>query len=423
MVPNGWEVKSPSKLFKLFSGFAFKSSDAKESGAKWLKIANVGIGEIKWDADSFLPEHFLLEHKKYLLTKGDIVVALTRPTLGNKLKVARLTKDSDTSLLNQRVAKIVCKDNVDSEFTFQVLRSDQFAFRINVGLLGTDPPNLSVKVLEDFTIPVPPLPEQRKIAQILSTWDKAIATTEKLIDASKQQKKALMQQLLTGKKRLIDPETGKAFEGEWEEVRLSALSIKGKGNFTDGDWIESPYIADSGCRLIQTGNIGVGCFKNKAKKYISEASFVKLKCKEVKVNDLLICRLAEPAGRACVVPDIGERKMLTSVDVTIMRVDKTKSSPEYLSYFFSLDHTLYTVTTLCGGSTRSRISRTNLGRMKIFLPALNEQQKIAAVLSAADKEIELLEAKLAHFMQEKKALMQQLLTGKRRVKVAETEAA
>ena len=219
MVPNGWEVKSPSELFKLFSGFAFKSSDAQESGAKWLKIANVGIGEIKWDADSFLPENFLIEHKKYLLTKGDIVVALTRPTLGNKLKVARLTRDSDISLLNQRVAKIVCEESADSEFTFQVLRSDQFAFRINVGLLGTDPPNLSVKVLEDFTIPVPPLPEQRKIAKILSTWDKAISTTERLIDKSKQQKKALMQQLLTGKKRLLD-DLGKPFEGEWEDLYL-----------------------------------------------------------------------------------------------------------------------------------------------------------------------------------------------------------
>ncbi|EJG1083189.1 restriction endonuclease subunit S [Vibrio parahaemolyticus] len=312
---------------------------------------------------------------------------------------------------------------IDSKFLVNYLRTNRVQHLILTKAGASTIPDLNHKDFYSIEFPLAPLPEQRKIAQILSTWDKAIATTEKLIDTSKQQKKALMQQLLTGKKRLVDPETGKAFEGEWEEVRLSALSIKGKGNFTDGDWIESPYIADSGCRLIQTGNIGVGCFKNKAKKYISEASFVELKCKEVKVNDLLICRLAEPAGRACVVPDIGERKMLTSVDVTIMRVDKTKSSPEYLSYFFSLDHTLYTVTTLCGGSTRSRISRTNLGRMKIFLPALNEQQKIAAVLSAADKEIELLEAKLAHFMQEKKALMQQLLTGKRRVKVAETEAA
>lgn len=74
----------------------------------------------------------------------------------------------------------------------------------------------------DFNLP--PLPEQRKIAKILSTWDKAISTTEKLIETSKQQKKALMQQLLTGKKRLLNSETGKVFEGEWEEVKLSEVA-------------------------------------------------------------------------------------------------------------------------------------------------------------------------------------------------------
>ncbi|MGF1763793.1 restriction endonuclease subunit S [Aliivibrio kagoshimensis] len=198
-----WGSKSPVSLFKLFSGFAFKSTDAKDSGAKWLKIANVGIGEIKWDADSFLPEYFLSEHKKFVLTKGDIVVALTRPTLGNRLKVARLTKDSDTSLLNQRVAKIVCKDNVDSEFIFQVLRSDQFAYRINVGLLGTDPPNLSIKVLEDFEILVPPYLEQQKIASVLTVADKEIEVLETKLSHFKQEKKALMQQLLTGKRRVV----------------------------------------------------------------------------------------------------------------------------------------------------------------------------------------------------------------------------
>ncbi|CAE6892358.1 COG0732 Restriction endonuclease S subunits [Vibrio sp. B1FLJ16] len=71
---------------------------------------------------------------------------------------------------------------------------------------------LNKATLEKLPMLVPPLSEQRKIAKILSTWDKAIATTEKLIETSKQQKKALMQQLLMGKKRLIDPETGKAFK-------------------------------------------------------------------------------------------------------------------------------------------------------------------------------------------------------------------
>ena len=88
-----------------------------------------------------------------------------------------------------------------------------------------------------------------------------------------------------------------------------------------------------------------------------------------------------------------------------------------------MDHTLYTISALCGGSTRSRVSRTNLAKMKILLPPLTEQRKITAVLTAADKEIELLETKLARLKDEKKALMQQLLTGKRRVKIDDAEAA
>ncbi|MBM4966469.1 restriction endonuclease subunit S [Vibrio parahaemolyticus] len=414
--PEGWARESLKKHLTLEQR-KVKVLDEKEYDLVTVKRSRGGVvrREHLYGKQISVKSQFSLKQGDFLISKRQIVHGACG------IVPAHL----DGSIVSNEYSIFTAKDSFDLtylRYLSETLYFQQTCFHSSIGV------HIEKMIFKldnwfkwDFNLP--PLPEQRKIAHILSTWDRGIATTEKLIEASKQQKKALMQQLLTGKKRLIDPETGKAFEGEWEEVRLSALSIKGKGNFTDGDWIESPYIADSGCRLIQTGNIGVGCFKNKAKKYISEASFVELKCKEVKVNDLLICRLAEPAGRACVVPDIGERKMLTSVDVTIMRVDKTKSSPEYLSYFFSLDHTLYTVTTFCGGSTRSRISRTNLGRMKIFLPALNEQQKIAAVLSAADKEIELLEAKLAHFMQEKKALMQQLLTGKRRVKVAETEAA
>ncbi|BDR36799.1 type I restriction-modification enzyme, S subunit (plasmid) [Photobacterium damselae subsp. damselae] len=425
MVPNGWEVKSPSKLFKLFSGFAFKSSDAKESGAKWLKIANVGIGEIKWDADSFLPEHFLLEHKKYLLTKGDIVVALTRPTLGNKLKVARLTKDSDTSLLNQRVAKIVCKDNVDSEFTFQVLRSDQFAFRINVGLLGTDPPNLSVKVLEDFTIPVPPLPEQRKIAQILSTWDRSIATTEKLIDASKQQKKALMQQLLTGKKRLVDPETGKAFEGEWEEVRLIDTVSKEKYSFTGGPFgsdLKSSDYTENGIRIIQLQNIGDGTFHNSYQIFTSQEKADELVSCNIFPDDIIISKMGDPVARATLIPHIHQRYLMAS-DGIRLAIDKSKYNNKFILETINYREFRNNALAKSTGSTRRRIGLTDLKNIKFRVPELIEQQKIASVLTAADEEIKLLEAKLVHFKQEKKALMQQLLMGKRRVKVETTEEA
>ncbi len=88
--------------------------------------------------------------------------------------------------------------------------------------------NITKGELLGLKVSIPPLPEQRKIAKILSTWDKAISSTEKLIETSKQQKKALMQQLLTGKKRLVNPETGKKFEGKWEEAPLSNWLIEFK---------------------------------------------------------------------------------------------------------------------------------------------------------------------------------------------------
>ena len=424
MVPNGWEVKSPSELFKLFSGFAFKSSDAQESGAKWLKIANVGIGEIKWDADSFLPENFLIEHKKYLLTKGDIVVALTRPTLGNKLKVARLNRDSDISLLNQRVAKIVCKESADSEFTFQVLRSDQFAFRINVGLLGTDPPNLSVKVLEDFTIPVPPLPEQRKIAKILSTWDKAISTTELLIDNSKQQKKALMQQLLTGKKRLLD-DSGKPFEGEWNKIKLIDTASSDRHSFTGGPFgsdLKSSDYTSTGVRIIQLQNIGDGQFHNSYKIFTSKEKADKLLSCNIYPGEIIISKMGDPVARATLIPNHHDRYLMAS-DGIRLKVNEEKFDTNFIHEVINGPCFRNIALSKSTGSTRKRIGLTDLRNITFLSPQLPEQKKIASVLTNADKEIELLEQQLADLQQEKKALMQQLLTGKRRVKVDDKEVA
>ncbi|MEZ8957806.1 restriction endonuclease subunit S [Vibrio lentus] len=419
MVPSGWKIQSPTSLFKLFSGFAFKSTDAQDSGTKWLKIANVGIGEIKWDADSFLPEHFLLEHKKFALTKGDIVVALTRPTLGNKLKVARLTKESDSSLLNQRVAKIVCKDDSDSEFVFQLLRSDEFAYRINVGLLGTDPPNLSAKVLEDFTVGCPPLPEQRKIAKILSTWDKAIATTEKLIATSKQQKKALMQQLLTGKKRLVDPETGKAFEGDWEEVKLGDVCSK----VTDGAH-HSPKSVEYGYPMFSVKDMRATSFSENTARHISEEDYqalVKQNCKP-ELNDILIAKDGSILKYCFVVKEEVEGVILSSI--ALLRPKLNVISPNFIAQYFSQESVRFFVgKALTSGSGVPRIILKDFKGIHLRIPSLLEQQKIASVLTASDKDIEVLEAKLAHFKQEKKALMQQLLTGKRRVKVADMEVA
>ncbi len=203
---------------------------------------------------------------------------------------------------------------------------------------------------------------------------------------------------------------------EWDQASVFTLAGRSKSRFDDGDWIEAEFLTESGVRLIQTGNIGVGEFIDKeAKKYISDASFEILGCKEVKTGDLLICRLADPAGRACIVPVLGERKLITSVDVTIFRPVTDVADSHYLLQVFCTKEWFTVVSDRCGGSTRSRIARGQLATIPIPLPPLSEQRAIADALFEVDGLLGTLDELIAKKRAIKQATMQQLLTGKTRL--------
>ncbi|WP_222863081.1 restriction endonuclease subunit S [Marinomonas sp. IMCC 4694] len=259
-------------------------------------------------------------------------------------------------------------------------------------------PSLSKSVINKVKINLPPLPEQRKIATILGTWDKAISTTERLIDNSKQQKKALMQQLLTGKKRLLD-DSGKPFEGEWEEVKLSDVAEVIMGSSPKS----SSYNQNSeGLPLIQ-GNADIKNRKSIPRIYTSEVT------KKCHPEDILLSvrapvgTVAKSAHEACIGRGISSIKA------------KTNHVQEYLYQWllwFEPRWEQYSQ-----GSTFEAVNSNDIKSLHLVIPTHSEQAKIASVLNNADQEIKLLEQQLADFKQEKKALMQQLLTGKRRVKV------
>lgn len=203
---------------------------------------------------------------------------------------------------------------------------------------------------------------------------------------------------------------------DWEVLAVFALADKQKSRFDDGDWIEAEHITDKGIRLIQTRNIGVGEYVDKgAKKYIYESSFDRLRCKELCIGDLLICRLAEPAGRACILPDIGEKKVITSVDVTIFRPDEAKFDRGYLVQYFSTPQWFEAILEQVGGTTHKRISRSALGNIQVPLPPLPEQSAIATALSDVDALLAGLDKLIAKKRNLKQAAMQQLLTGKTRL--------
>ena len=152
--------------------------------------------------------------------------------------------------------------------------------------------------------------------------------------------------------------------------------------FADGDWVESKDQSLEGIRLIQTGNVGDGIFKDRAEKarYISEATFKRLRCTEIFEGDCLISRLPDPVGRSCILPETGER-MITAVDCTIVRFKPNVLLPEFFNlYSQSVDY-ISTVAKECTGTTRNRISRSNLALTPIPVPPLAEQQRIVRLLT------------------------------------------
>ncbi|PCJ13302.1 MAG: restriction endonuclease subunit S [Gammaproteobacteria bacterium] len=176
----------------------------------------------------------------------------------------------------------------------------------------------------------------------------------------------------------------------WSVAKLESLC----DIFTDGDWIESKNQSTEGVRLIQTGNVGEGKFKNRREKarFISEETFLELKCREIFDGDCLVSRLPDPVGRSCILPETGDR-MITAVDCSILRFKKDQLTPGFFNYFSQSSAYLNRIESLTSGATRKRISRKNLGLVEIPYPSIPEQKHIVAILDQAFADIELARAK------------------------------
>jgi type I restriction enzyme S subunit len=169
---------------------------------------------------------------------------------------------------------------------------------------------------------------------------------------------------------------------------IRALAAGGRSSFIDGDWIESPFITDEGIRLVQTGNIGVGKYREQGFRYISRDTFQTLNCTEVSPGDVLICRLADPVGRACLAPDLGG-PMITSVDVCILKPSREHDG-RFLVYLLSSPEYLGFMEGQCRGGTRDRVSRSFLGSVRVPVPPLPDQATIAAFLDRETGKIDAL---------------------------------
>ena len=256
------------------------------------------------------------------------------------------------------------------EFLPFVLQNERFwdyAYRHRHGSTNTF---INWSTLANYEFELPDLETQRKLAEVLWSINDTMEAYKNLISATDE---------------LVKSQFMEQFGSYLGDETRCATVEQVCTVFADGDWIESKDQADDGIRLIQTGNVGNGVYLDKGERarYIDEETFVRLNCTEVLPNDILISRLPDPVGRACIIPD-GLGKSITAVDCSIVRL-KSHVLPEFF--------VAYTMTTLYAaqigssvtGSTRKRISRKNLGQVVIPSPDIDQQEQFAAFVRQSDK--------------------------------------
>ncbi|EFA4371133.1 putative restriction-modification DNA specificity domain protein [Escherichia coli] len=406
MVPKGWTLGTLKDLADTIMGYAFRSEDFVPTGIPLLRMGNLYQNTLDLNRNPvYLPDSFKVDYKRFLVSPGDLVMSMTG-TMGKRDYgfTVEIPSNTQCSLLNQRVLKIVPKNNASSGYILNLLRSELILSVLYSFPGGTKQANLSAKQLQELPVLIPPELEQKKIAQILSTWDKAISVTEKLLTNSQQQKKALMQQLLTGKKRLLD-ENGVRFRGEWKWLRAVELfkTISQKNNSEDVELLA--VTQDQGVipRTMLERRVVMPDGSTKGYKLVVPGNF--------------IISLRSFQGGL----EYSRYRGLVSPAYTVLTPIKKIVDEFYKQYYKSYDFIGHLAVAVIGIRDGKQISYEDFSFLKLPYPEIEEQQKIADVLSAADAEISMLEKKLSCLKEEKKALMQQLLTGKRRVKVESEE--
>jgi len=403
MTPKGWKQEKLGDLFEFKNGVNTEAANYG-TGIKFVNVMDV------FENSSLICEKIrgsvnVTDEKidLYKLQMGDVLFNRTSETF-NEIALSTVYLDSKPAIFGGFVIRgRPTSNNLNADFCVycflsnnvrkELIRRGQGAIRANIGQSD----------MRNIPLLVPPLSEQKKIARILSTWDKAIETVEKLIENSKAQKKTLMQQLLRGKRRLP------GFEGEWKTIKLSTLCKIGRG--ASPRPIKDPkWFSESGRGWVRISDITASPTHEllSTKQYLSKEGTQNSVC--VDPGDLImsIC------GTIGVPKFLGIPACIHDGFV-VFRNCSRNISLAFLYHF--LDFISKKLVSSGQPGTQKNLNTGIVGN--IDFPAINfqEQQQIAALLTIADKEIETLQQKFNYLKQEKKALMQQLLTGKQRVKV------
>jgi type I restriction enzyme, S subunit len=387
-LPKGWEVKTLDKCANVISGYSFKSGDfSNDNKIKSIKITNVGVSEFIENNIDLLPQNFLQLYSNFIANENDIVVSLTRSIINAGLKVSRVSKNYDNSLVNQRVALLKNNEKTSIDYIYFFLNTRTVLDYVLEFSKSLNQPNLSINALKKLQIPLPPLPEQQRIVNkldaLFSRIDEAISLVEATLEAIPKLKMASLDKAFKGQ-LLSEVELGKnGFPKGWEVKELNKVvdfiggSQPPKSKFSFEK--KEGYVRLIQIRDYKSDNHIV---------YIKEDSTKKF----CETDDIMVGRYGPPVFQIL-------RGIKGAYNVALMKAipNENKISKDFLFLFLqnpSIQNYIISISQRSAG--QSGVNKKALDKYDIALPPLPEQQRIVNQLDELFKNLEALQSEYAN---------------------------
>lgn len=400
VLPKDWSVHRLGNVTTKITDGEHQTPMRSKTGVLLLSARNVTNGRLLLEDVDYVPnEEFERIAKRILPQKGDVLISCS----GSIGRVCAVPSGLKFAMVRSVALVRPDETKLDTSFLYHQLTSERIQEQMRLAASQAAQANLFQGHITQLIVVVPPLPEQRKIADILTTWDEALTQLDALIEAQERRKKALMQQLLTGKKRFP------GFKGKWKTVSL-------------GDVLEPitrPTAKPQG-KFLAAGirSHGKGVF---LKHDFIPANIALDELFELKTGDLVVNITFAWEGAAAIVPPEADGA-LVSHRFPAFGFREGKAARSFFRHYIRTHRFVFDCGLASpGGAGRNRVlSKSAFLDIELQLPPIEEQQKIGDILDTADQQLTLLRTQRTALDQQKRGLMQRLLTGKLRVKTTQT---
>ena len=426
-IPKGWEKGTVGDLARGIRGVTFSSEDILSSdeptAVVLLRSNNIKDSRINFDKVYLLPSAEVSEDQ--IARAGDVAVCMSN---GSKRLVGKAARLTAVELRRKVSVGAFCAlfrptSGADNNFVPYLFDTESYRRELDITLAGSAINNLKNSDIEGIKIPLPPIAEQRKIAEILRTWDEAIETAEAELKAKQERKRGLMQKLMSPGGQIEAKKTNSfrdsvkrfALPGDWRWMFIHDVA---KVSFSSVD--KKSVEGEKAVRLCNYMDVFYNRRIREGMAFMdSTASDSDIKKFTLNKGDVVLTKDSETPEEIAFAAVIDEQidNLVCGYHLAVLRPDRAKVTGEYLMSAINFQPNHHQFIRLANGATRFGLGIDSLSNAIIPVPPMDVQRNIAEILKSADAEVELINKRIDFLRTQKRGLMQKLLTGEVRVKV------